>query len=34
MDIKKDLKNIINESLSKMNIDGVSFIVEVPKNKY
>lgn len=33
MDIKKDLKNIINESLSKMNIDGVSFIVEVPKNK-
>lgn len=33
MDIKKDLKNIINESLSKMNIDGVSFFVEVPKNK-
>lgn len=33
MNIKKDLKNIINESLSKMNIDGVSFIVEVPKNK-
>ena len=33
MDIKKDLRNIINESLSKMNIDGVSFIVEVPKNK-
>lgn len=33
MDIKKDLKKIINESLSKMNIDGVSFIVEVPKNK-
>ncbi len=33
MDIKKDLRKIINESLSKMNIDGVSFIVEVPKNK-
>ena len=33
MDIKKDLRNIINESLSKMNIDRVSFIVEVPKNK-
>lgn len=33
MDIKKDLRNIINECLSKMNIDGVSFIVEVPKNK-
>ena len=33
MDIKKDLRNIINKSLSKMNIDGVSFIVEVPKNK-
>ena len=33
MNIKKDLKDIIDESINKLNLENISYIIEVPNDK-